>query len=397
MKPRFAVFVRPWLGFGGADRLAIDAALALQAAGWRVEMWVNECRDPEAIAELTGGRLTLRVDAAEAWGEFTRFRLGKNIARQRRLLRRLRANDCEPDLLVCDAVVHVAAWMRRDWPRARVLVYCHFPDALFPGSWSWPHRVYRWAAARLEERGLAAAHRVLVNSSFTREAVRNTFVSLRDREIAVVRPGTPVVPVPPQVTADAEKQFLVLGRFDPLKNLPLAVEALGWLREQLSREEFARCRLVFAGGYDERRPEVVALVERLKAEATRRGVADRVSFVFNPNVRELERRWVDAFALVHPATEEHFGIVLIEAMMRGRPVLAVNAAGPREIVVDGITGVLCEPTAAEFGAAMRDWLRDPVRVERMGRAARERAVAEFSEERFARAFVREAEQTVRES
>ncbi len=392
MKPRFAVFVRPWLGFGGADRLAIDAALALQAAGWRVEMWVNECRDPDAIPEVANGALTVRVEKAEGRGRFSRFRLWRNLRRQRRLLRALRQSSVAPDLFVCDALVHAAAWMRRDWPDARVLAYCHYPDALFPGQWSWPHRVYRWAAARLEERGLAAAHRIVVNSEFTRAAVRQTFPSLRNREISVVHPGTSVVSLPPRHAQDSTVTFLAVSRFDPLKNLSLAIAAFTWLREHTAAEEFSRCRLIIAGGYDDRRPEVVDLVTRLQAEVEGHGLRERVKLIKNPSDGALLELWAEAFVLIHSATEEHFGIVLIEAMMRGLPVLAVKAGGPREIVVDGATGALRAPTPEDFGAAMREWLRDPARVDSMGLAARDRARALFSAERFAHSFVREAEQ-----
>lgn len=50
--------------------------------------------------------------------------------------------------------------------------------------------------------------------------------------------------------------------------------------------------------------------------------------------------------LVYTPSEEHFGIVPVEAMSHGTPVIAINSGGPRETVLDGITGYLCEPTPA---------------------------------------------------
>jgi len=394
VKQRFAVLVRPWLGFGGADRWAIDAALALQDAGWRVEIWVNDCKGRDTIPELLEGRVTVRTPALAPASRFNRFRLWRTIGRQHWLLKVLKSAGVEPDLLICDSVVQAAVRMRRDWPRSRILIYCHFPDALFPVPWNPLHQLYRRFGAWWEKRGMDAADRVLVNSSYTGQAVVRAFPSWQGRAVSVVHPGTRIVPRVPGPGAGQPKVFLVVGRFDPSKNLPLALAAFAGLKTAMSEREFAQCRLVLAGGFDERRPEVVAVVADLKSRALQLGVAEQLTFAFNVRQETLQQYWVEAFALVHPALEEHFGIVLIEAMMRGLPVLAVDAAGPREIVVDGVTGALRSPKPEAFGAVMRDWVREPARVELMRDAARARAIERFSMERFAREFVHEAEQAL---
>jgi alpha-1,3/alpha-1,6-mannosyltransferase len=48
------------------------------------------------------------------------------------------------------------------------------------------------------------------------------------------------------------------------------------------------------------------------------------------------------------AVQEHFGIVPVEAMYSGRPVVACASGGPRESVLDGETGLLCEHTPRAF-------------------------------------------------
>lgn len=50
--------------------------------------------------------------------------------------------------------------------------------------------------------------------------------------------------------------------------------------------------------------------------------------------------------LIYTPSEEHFGIVPVEAMSRGTPVIAINSGGPKETIIDGATGYLCEPTPA---------------------------------------------------
>lgn len=58
-------------------------------------------------------------------------------------------------------------------------------------------------------------------------------------------------------------------------------------------------------------------------------------------------------AVIYTPEREHFGIVPLEAMAAGRPVIACNSGGPQESVVDGSTGFLCEPTTDAFATAMR--------------------------------------------
>jgi len=64
-------------------------------------------------------------------------------------------------------------------------------------------------------------------------------------------------------------------------------------------------------------------------------------------------------ALLYTPTNEHFGIVPLEAMACGRPVVACDSGGPRETIVSGKTGFLSEPTPHSFATAMRRLLVHP--------------------------------------
>ena len=59
-----------------------------------------------------------------------------------------------------------------------------------------------------------------------------------------------------------------------------------------------------------------------------------------------------ATAVVYTPSEEHFGIVTLEAMAASRPVIACNSGGPIESVVHGRTGFLCHATPPAFAEAM---------------------------------------------
>ena len=75
---------------------------------------------------------------------------------------------------------------------------------------------------------------------------------------------------------------------------------------------------------------------------------------------------------------EGFGIVFLEAAACGVPSVAGRSGGAHEAVVDGETGFVVAPAAVDAVARALDALcHDPERAGRMGKAARERAVAEF--------------------
>ena len=123
----------------------------------------------------------------------------------------------------------------------------------------------------------------------------------------------------------------------------------------------------------------------LDALAAELGVADAVHFLG-------EREDVpDVLAaldlLLVPSWEEPFGRTVIEGMAMGRVVLATAAGGPREIVHDGVDGVLLAPRepAAWADAAAR-LLSDPGELERIGVAARDSA-QRFDRDRYADAII----------
>jgi glycosyltransferase involved in cell wall biosynthesis len=107
------------------------------------------------------------------------------------------------------------------------------------------------------------------------------------------------------------------------------------------------------------------------------GLSNRVLFVgFQDDVVP----YLDAMDLfVLASVDEGFGIVLLEAMASGKPVVATTVDGPPEIVEDGLSGLLVPPRDPEaLSKALVELLKDPRRRASMGKRGRERVEAFFS-------------------
>lgn len=140
--------------------------------------------------------------------------------------------------------------------------------------------------------------------------------------------------------------------------------------------------LPHAGGYDERVTENKEHYQELVNFAEKNYLADHVTFIKSFSDREklvlLER----SSCLLYTPTNEHFGIVPIEAMYMRRPVIAVNTGGPLETVVDRVTGFLCEPNDEAFANAMLEVVREMKIVTRFGEKRARARRSSFLIQRF---------------
>lgn len=117
----------------------------------------------------------------------------------------------------------------------------------------------------------------------------------------------------------------------------------------------------------------------LRAQAAALGLAGSVKFLgFRQDIASLI---ACAEVLVLPSLNEGFGMVLVEAMAMGKPVVASAVGGVPEVVLDGRTGLLVPPANPEaLAAAILRLLDDPGAARRLGEAGRERARESFSRE-----------------
>jgi len=206
--------------------------------------------------------------------------------------------------------------------------------------------------------GLAPAERVEV----LRPGVDTGRFDLSEADLAELDMATPAQPV-----------FLVAGRIMWQKNIELAIEALALLRHR-----GVEARLVIAGAVD---TKSVPYLETLRSLAA--GLP--VEFEIGPSDARLRELYRTATALLFTPPNEDWGIVPLEAMASGTPVLAVDAGGPRESVVHGETGWLLPDDAQAFAwqmhAVAASAVGRPSELVRMGEACRQRA-SEFTWDRF---------------
>jgi D-inositol-3-phosphate glycosyltransferase len=177
-------------------------------------------------------------------------------------------------------------------------------------------------------------------------------------------------------------RIVTVSRLVPRKGVDTVVRALG----RLAGHTGPAPELVVAGGPTAATLDDDAEVARLRAIATAEGVADRVHFVGRVAPAEMPALLRSADVVACLPAYEPFGLVPLEAMACGRPVVASRVGGLADTVVDGHTGLHVPPGDADAAArAIGALLADPARAGRMGRAGRARAEACYGWDRVATA------------
>ncbi len=197
-----------------------------------------------------------------------------------------------------------------------------------------------------------------------------------EARVSVVPCGVDVhsfVPAPPP--ANRRPRLLVLGRLVERKGVGNVIEALASL---------PAAELVIAGGPARDALSADPEVSRLRALARAHQVADRVHLVGRVARGDVPRLMQSADVVVAVPWYEPFGIVPLEAMACGRPVVGSAVGGLLDTVVPGETGELVPPRHPDLLAqALQGLLADPARRAAYGRAGFARATRIYRWERVA--------------
>lgn len=164
---------------------------------------------------------------------------------------------------------------------------------------------------------------------------------------------------------DGRLNVLFVGRLEHRKGFKYLLRA--W---PLVRRALPNARLLVVGAYSKRHKRPFVLYAR------QQGIRG-VRFVGHVNYDDLARYYRTADVFCAPSTGfESFGIVLLEGMAAGVPVVASDIPGYRSVLDDGVQGTLVEPCSSQpLAEAIIDLLRDPERRAQMSQAGQLKAAA----------------------
>jgi glycosyltransferase involved in cell wall biosynthesis len=357
----------PWL---------VELIVRLRAAGHEVEVFTSAYRGG-GNAEFRGIPVHRFRYAPARWEDLTHDEAAPDRMRRSLLYKVLPL-----------AYVAAGMWAIRRLARRRRYDVVHV-------HWPVPHALFGWIARRSSGARLVSSWYGVelrwVQSSlpwlrwFVRWALRISdavvaISSYTAGEIArFARTPVRVIPYtlgfPPTATkrvpaADGTLRILFVGRLVERKGVTHLVEAVGRLAPDL------RARLSVIGDGPER--------VSLEAQIARDGLGDRVTLRGRVSEVELRDAYAAADVFVLPSIldargdTEGLGVVLLEAMSYGVPVIGSDLGGISDIVRDGETGLLVPPAdPAALAAALERLTRDPALAARLGEAGRKHVATAF--------------------
>jgi glycosyltransferase involved in cell wall biosynthesis len=258
----------------------------------------------------------------------------------------------------------------------RPYVVTYHQDVLFQGFLSFPERLHHRFLGR---RILARAGRVLATSLDYAAASRLGKLMARYPGLVDELPnGVDAARFHPGVDGRSLRARYGLAGDQPVVLFVGALDRAHYFKgidvllAALARIPGDDVRLLLVGDGD--------LRTAYQARARALGLDQRVTFCGRVSAEELPAHYAlcDLLALPSTTMGEAFGLVLVEAMASGKPVVASNLPGVRSVVADGEDGLLVRPgDAADLAAKLRTLLDDPARRLEMGRRGRQKVESRY--------------------
>lgn len=248
---------------------------------------------------------------------------------------------------------------------------------ILQGTDSW-HKYWRAVMTKvtnyLEKQALCQVSAIFAESYYTLDLLR-TYVRTNLLMLGIPGVDTHFFTPPPSYNADG--YWLWVGRLnEPRKNIPLLLEAYA----RLVRVCPSVPQLILVGR-GEWSPKYSTLLGKF-------GITERVQIISDASAEQLAELYRSASVFVLSSNEEGLGMVILEAMASGLPVISTDCGGPATAIVSGETGLLIPVgDAPALAEAMRMLWEQPALRQRMGQEGRQRVEEHFSIEKAGQVYL----------
>jgi len=205
----------------------------------------------------------------------------------------------------------------------------------------------------------------------------------KTEKVVVIPPGVDVCrfyPIPQDEAKEfigvppCDRMILFVGRIEPLKGLKVLFEAMALMKNDSIWDEKPFCLAVIGGEPEAGPEEMTAEMARLQSLRDEYGLKEMVTFLGKRSQETLPYYYSAAEVVVVPSFYESFGMVALEAMACGTPVVASEVGGLAFLVQDGVTGYTVPVDDPSMLAnRLTTLIREPENRERMGQQACEYA------------------------
>ncbi len=206
---------------------------------------------------------------------------------------------------------------------------------------------------------------------------------IRSDKITVIPPGvntTRFYPIPEDEAAEAirvpgsGKLMLFVGRIEALKGIDILLRALALMKQRGIFVDHPHRLVIIGGDPDDKTLSETAEMARIKALSKELGIGDLVIFLGKRDQETLPYYYSAAEVLIMPSHYESFGMVALEAMACGTPVVASQIGGLAFLVQDGVTGYVVPDGEPELlSQKLTQLILDPKLLARLGKQAAEYA------------------------
>lgn len=367
---------------GGQNVYVRQVGEALAKQGWQVDMFTRKAdAEQPTILEHRPNCRTIRLVA----GPETFIPRDKLFNYLPEFVEQLRSFQTENNIQY--SLVHtnywLSAWVGMELKKYQPIQQIHTYHSLGAVKYKSVNHIPPIASTRLEveKACLETAERIVATSPQEKEHMRQLMATKGD--IDIIPCGTDIKRFGGASRSQARLRLgipksslvvLYVGRFDQRKGIETLVRAIG----HSIFPGLADIRLIIVGGSRPGQSDGIER-ERIEVIVDELGLTEYTTFPGQIDHEQLPYYYAAANVCVVPSHYEPFGLVAIEAMASGIPVVASKVGGLQFTVVHEKTGLLCPPKDEKaFAQAIDSILSRPTWQAKLGKAARKRVETLFS-------------------